>query len=431
MNTYEVGEQQRLPELVRIEDKYQIAKLIKTHPSAQTTGIDGTMSRWLSSVLARARTPQEAITAWRNLQTRGGRHFPQDFSEKQQEFLSLPDEEILQFFAQALQYRECQRPGLAAEMLARRTRKNGHGFNDMHQLRQEDRRSLELLRTQGMKIEITPEFVELIRHHYTKAAVCAVLDAIKNEPILTINGFTQSKVALTIHDMFDHFWTFHQFDTAGLLQKYEAFLSLVGNPHTTDIFKREGELIASICYEWRSSHTPERNFKPILSFEQIARLYRKAEIAGLSPNQLDAYNALKNLDPASDMAQRLASMYSGVLVELMEQRRKHGYIRLLTHDFQPYDVLPLLDLEYLSLVVEGSLLLCKPETETQAYLFKINALVEDFLVRSIQPGGQLEMVVNVDTIQNFDPQNSTVSEARLQWLEEHFYHAATRLNACE
>lgn len=431
MNTYELGEPERLPELMCIENKYQIAKLIKTHPSAQTTGIDGTMSRWLSSVLARARTPDEAITAWRNLKQRAGRNFPEDFSEKQQDFLNLPDAEILAFFAQALQHREHEKPLLEEEMTARRTRKSGHGFNDQHQLRQEDRRSLELLRTQGMRIEITPEFVELIRHHYTKEAVCPVLDAIKNEPILTINGFAQSKVSLTIHDMFDHFWTFHQFDQAGLLKKYESFLALVGNPHTTDIFKREGELIASICYEWRSSHTPERNFKPILTFEQILRLYSKAAPKGLSPNQSSASTQLQDIDPQSDLAHRLVSMYSGVLVELIEQRRKHGYIRLLTPEFEPYDVLPLLDMEYLSLVVEGSLLLCQPETQTQDNLFKINALVEDFLVRSLQPTGELQMVVNVETIQNFEPNHSLVSKARLQWLQEHFYHAATRLNACE
>lgn len=431
MNTYEAGEPSRLQELVRIENKYQIAKLIKTHPSAQTTGIDGTMSRWLSGVLARARTPDEILSTWRGLRHRGGRQFPEDFSEKQQEFLSLPDDEILAFFAQALQHREEEKPAILEEMTERRVRKSGHGFNDKHQLRQEDKRSLEKLRTLGMKIEITPEFVELIRHHYTKEAVCPVLDAIKNEPILTINGFSQSKVALTIHDMFDHFWTFHRFEQAGLLKKYEGFLNAVGNPQTTDIFKREGELIASICYEWRSSHTPERDFRPILTFEQITRLYRKQLRTGLSQNQQDAWAAIQAIDPHSPLAVKLAQMYSGVLVELMEQRRKHGYIRLLTENFEPRDVLPLLDLEYLSLVLEGSLLLCRPEVRTEEYLYKINVLVEDFLVKATQPHGSLEMLVNVASIEEFQPETSLVSEARRNWLQEHFYHAATRLNACE
>jgi hypothetical protein len=431
MNTYEAGEPSRLQELVCVENKYQIAKLIKTHPSAQTTGIDGTMSRWLSSVLARSQTPQQTVIAWRRLQQRGGRKFPDDFSEKQQEFLRLPESEILAFFAQALQHRGAEKPLLLQEMTERRVRKSGHGFNDKHQLKQEDKRSLEKLRTQGMRIEITPEFVELIRHHYTKEAVCPVLDAIKNEPILTINGFTQSKVALTIHDMFDHFWTFHQFEKAGLLEKYNAFLARVGNPQTTDIFKREGELIASICYEWRSSHTPERDFRPLLSFEQIQRLYRKQSSKGLTENQEAAWQALLQIDPESALARRLAQMYSGVLVELMEQRRKHGYIRLLDENFEPYDVLPLLDLEYLSLVIEGALLLCDPDIETEAYLYKINVLVEDFLVRSTQPDGELSLLVDVRTIEEFDPEASLVSEARKHWLREHFYHAATRLNACE
>lgn len=139
---------------------------------------------------------------------------------------------------------------------------------------------------------------------------------------------------------------------------------------------------------------------------------------------------LAHVDPQSAAAQKLSAMYSGVLIELMEQRRKHGYIRRLSTEFQPLEVLPLMDREYLSLVVEGALTLMQPETQAQDALFGINVLVEDFLIRAAQDPTQLHLSVDVKTLETFRPEESQVSSARQAWLWEHFFHTATRINAC-
>lgn len=431
MSTPEIRAQARLNELIRIEAKYQIAQIMKTHPAAKTTGIDGTMSRWLSGILLRAQTPHEALQAWRNLKSRGGRSFPDDFAPKQREFLELPDDQILSFFAQALTYRATPYEEQKDAIKQRMVDKAGHGFNNKHQFRTEEKRSLRQLRENGMCIQITPEYVELIRHHYTESPLCPILDTLKNKPILTINGFANSKASLTIHDMFDHFWTYDLFETHGILNRYDHLLQKVGNPQGTDIFKREGEMIASISYEWRSSHTPERHFTPILTFEQIVRLFTKNKKNGLSHNQERALSILRNLDPHSEEARKIASMYSGVLVELMEQRRKQGYIQILDENNLPTKVLPLLDLEYAALVVEGAHLLCLPETQTGYELYKINVFVEDFLVKATQPNAPLEINLTLDAIRGFDPEKSSVSQERREWLKENFYHTATRITACD
>lgn len=428
--SYEHTSQARLDELVKIEKKYAIAKLIKTHPSAQGTGIDGTMSRWLSGILLRTTTPEQTLTAWRALQTRGERLYPRDFSEKQQEFLNMSDAEVFALSVQAQELKKKRFDTIPEIMTARTQEDSGHAFNDRHQVRQKEKRSLSRLREEGMQITITAEHIEQLQELLHTGADCPVLDKMKNEPILTINGFTGSKVALTIHDLFDHFWTFHTFDQHGLLERYADFLQSVGNPQHTDIFKREGELIASISYEWRSTFSPERSFRPILQFSDLVRLFDKHPKSQTTPNQIRAQQILQSMRPDSPKAEKLAAMYSGVLVELMEQRRKHGYIRKLDASFTPTEVLPLLDREYLALVVEGAHLMMQPENRTQEALFTINVLVEDFFIRAAQDPSQLTLSVTAQTIQEFDPSTSAVSEERQDWLWKNFFHTATRINAC-
>lgn len=428
--SYEHSSEARLAELVKVEKKYAIAKLIKTHPSAQGTGIDGTMSRWLSGILLRTTTPQSTLTAWRALQTRGERQYPQDFSEKQQEFLNMSDEEVMALSVQAQELKQTQFPAIPDLMTQRTVEDSGHAFNDRHQVRQKEKRSLARLKEEGMQITITAEHIDQLQQLLHYGADCPVLDQMKNEPILTINGFAGSKVALTIHDLFDHFWTFHTFEQHGLLERYADFLQSVGNPQNTDIFKREGELVASISYEWRSTFSPEREFRPLVQFSDLQRLFSKHPAQETTPNQIRAKQILDEIDPESPEAQKLAAMYSGVLVELMEQRRKHGYIRKLDEDFTPTQVLPLLDREYLALVIEGAHLMMQPENKTQEALFTINVLVEDFFIRAAQDPTQLTLSVTAQTIQEFDPSQSLVSPERQDWLWENFFHTATRINAC-
>lgn len=39
-----------------------------------------------------------------------------------------------------------------------------------------------------------------------------------------------------------------------MMELYGDFFQSVGNPQGTDMFKREGELTASVSYNWRASY---------------------------------------------------------------------------------------------------------------------------------------------------------------------------------
>lgn len=410
-------------ELVRLERRYEAGEVLKQH--AKIAPLDGTMLRWVSGAMLRARTPETAIASWRGMASRRGRTIV-DFSPAQQAVLNIPDNEIVWLHSQVKTADESIKAALPGRMAERVNGKYGHKWNDRYEQKQSPKRSLEILRERGIEIKISPEDVAYIQAEYTSESDFAILDKVKNKRIASINGLTGSKLSLSIHDIFDHFWGFDTLDKEGVLGRYASFLQSVGNPQNTDLFKREGELIGSIFYEWRSAHLPERQFKPIFTNADIARVFNKASVGRLSPNQQEAVAILENLDPESTEAKRLPAIYSGIAVELMEQRRKHGFIRRLDESFAPTGVVPILDPEYAALIVEVNHILSRDDAKAEKVLFNIEAVIEDYLVGLAQGGANETLVVTPDSIESFDAENSRLSSKRQDWLRKNLFHAATR-----
>ncbi len=416
-------------ELERLEIRHDIAEILKTHPAISKA--DASMLHWLSLTMQNATSLETAKKTWRSLASRNGRNIDTDFSAVQQGILRIPDTEIEPLFEQTQTYLADTKPDLRERVISRMHSTFGHNHTDRAEVNQTEIRTLDLLRQNGVRISISPRDIEQLKNEYTDDAACPVLDRVKNKKIATINGLTDSKISLSIHDVFDHFWTYNKLGASGILGRYQDFLQSVGNPQATDMYGREAELIATISFEWRGSHLPERDFRPIFSLDTIKKVFQKAEYRGLSDNQQSAQAILSELDPKGEEATRLESMYSGILVELMEQRRKHGFIRRLDRNFQPVDNLPLLDPEYLALIVETNHLLCDQETRAQSSLLNTEILVEDYLIALAKGELIQELVINIQDIENFDPTTSRVSQKRLQWLEENTFHTATRADECD
>ncbi len=421
-------EMKELEELKRLEKKSDITQILRTDPVIAQS--DGTLLHWLSNIMLHASKSQDAIRRWRALKKRGNRTSA-DFSPIQRAVLTLPDEQIGTLFDQTQGYLIYTAPGVGDKMQNRISGDHGHRWNDEYEQRQRPKRSLAQLREHGIIISVNPQDIELIRQTSTKDAVCTILDKVKNKRIISINGFSDSKASLSIHDTFDHFWTYDLLDRTGILDRYHSFLQSVGNPQDTDIFSREGELAASMSFEWRASHTPERNFKPLLAFSQIQRILEKTIPTTKTDNQKRAEKILTSLDPQGEEATRLSSGYSGILIEFMEQRRKYGFIRKLDQNYQPIGNLSLLDPEYLALVIEINHLLADPTTQTKNALFNIEALVEDYLLALAQNETTKDLSIKLEDIRTFDPTTSRISPARQEWLRNNPFHTATRRDRCD
>lgn len=427
-NNATTGELAELQEVQRLQKTHDAMQVIKRDPALARA--DGSLLRWTAKTLINSHDREEAAKKWAALNTRQGRTVI-DFSDVQRDALALPEEKVGELYEQVQNTLSVNAPYASAVVDNLVYGDHGHRWNDEYERRQKPKRSLELLRTHGVRISIAETDVNAVRQEYTEDASCPVLDRVKNKKIATVNGLPESKISLSIHDIFDHFWTYDQLEREGVLERYRDFLQSVGNPDKTDLFKREGELIASVSFEWRSSHTPERQFKPTFDLSFIKKIFGNAEINGMTDNQKRALDIVINLDPQGEEATRLGSMYNGILVELMEQRRKHGFIRKLDPDFQIIGNLPLLDPEYLALIVEINHFLCEPKTNATEALFHTETLVEDYLIRLAKGETKDDLVIRIADLETFDPTNSKVSPARQQWLRENTFHTATREDRCD
>ena len=198
-----------------------------------------------------------------------------------------------------------------------------------------------------------------------------------------------NKASLAIHDALDHVWLFHLADLAGLFDKFRALWAGIGDPRRTDLFKREGEAVASIGFGTRYWANIDAGFVPLRFAEQIERhMDALFDLGGLEGRHLDAWRISRELarDPISREAQSLGFVFSNYLVELDEQRRKHGTIKY--RDPATGEVLGELNpwsADYLSFFIEGHHLLNDSKHKHRYTTFRVNHAVEEFFVLGRSP----------------------------------------------
>ncbi|HKB88861.1 MAG TPA: hypothetical protein VKC53_04435 [Patescibacteria group bacterium] len=415
-------------EVKRLEIRHQTGLILLRQPELSQT--DRMLLRWMTGTLIRSDTSESALENWHELRTSRGRG-DRGFTASQKRELSISDDVVRKLHAEVHSYMISSQTGLNETVATQIADKYGHRWNDAYEAKQTPKRSLEVLKDQGMRISIPSEYKSLLVREYEKNEICPILDKVKNTRMVTINGFDNSKTSLTIHDIFDHFWFYAKLEETGILNNYSDFLNQVGNPQNTDIFSREGELIASVAFDYRSKTVSEIEYQPLFNLVQIERVFKHSERAGtLTQNQKKAWEYLKTIDPNSQEGKGLTFVVSGISIELMEQRRKNGFIRVLTNDFKPKSVLSILDPEYVALIVESHGILYKSETETDKTLLYISTMVEDYLIRVVGNEPQEDLILSLDSIKKFDPTKSRVSVKRFQWMKDHLGFTANRRELC-
>ena len=213
----------------------------------------------------------------------------------------------------------------------------------------------------------------------------------------------------------------------GILERYKEFLQTVGNPHLTDILNREGELIASISFTFRFI-VLGNNVNNLISFEEIKSLFETA--TKLTNNQKIVHNILKNKIYDIQYQQQLSSLISDLLIEIMEQRRKHGFIRVLDKNFQITGNLPTLDLEYISLIVETFNTLYERKEMTKKVITNISLIFENYISRVIATNKNHKLNITLDDINHGNSQYPFISDNKIYWIQSHIHTTATRKSQC-
>jgi hypothetical protein len=429
-----------LEELKRLEIRSVVVELLRKDPVLANT--DTSFARKVSGILIRSKSVEDAWNIFRSLKAS---------TQGQQIILKgIGRDEFLRIWQQ-VKITLAHEEQLIYEAIYRRThfeqspdgkRKRGQiRWNDDYQILNSPRRSLEMIRNTGVSIELGNDYIEKLRQQSSQLLVtgsCPILEKIKNDKIFTISGLTGSKASLTIHDLFDHFWTYDLLDREGVFNRYYNFFARVGNPHRTDMFKRESELIASIVFGIRLCRVAEEGFIPIFSLKKIKRILEKSvKTKNSTPNQENALKLLDQIDPLSLEATSLTYTVSNMAIELMEQRRKHGFIKNLeTLDdgsLKPVGVLQILDPEYVALIVEINHMVLDPDNRAEQALFNISAIVEDYLIHIANTSVDTpirQLNVKVSDINSYDESSSSLTEGRKDWLRKNAGFASTKASLC-
>jgi len=303
---------------------------------------------------------------------------------------------------------------------------------DRNQFNDNIDRSLEVMLKRGMVITIDHDNADAIIEAGKIAGegILPVTEYLKNDKILGVSGFMGSKISLAVHDFMDHIWTFNTLRNSGTLEKYSDMFDSIGNPESTDIFKREGEAVASIAFGVRYFQTMPSAFGPIFRSSQIETQFEEMFKAGeLSERHLAAYRNIKVLLRGSMEWQSLGFVFSNYITELDEQRRVYGKIK--QRDPKTRRVLGELDpfsADYLSFFVEAHNQVVSPKNKHRNDLFRFHILLEEYLSSFAKGEIPIDepLTLNLDELKDIDFTKTTLPPKRIQWMFSNYGFSATR-----
>lgn len=305
--------------------------------------------------------------------------------------------------------------------------------NDLYQFNSnETHRSLNEILKNGINIKVDPDSVNKIigALAIVGTSPLPITEAVKNSKMLWINGFKDSKVSHAAHDVMDHAWGFNLLRERRLDQKFAGFFDSIGNPEMTDIYKREGEIIASIAFGVRYGSVQENGFIPLISADNIRNIFEEYYNDGvLSERHREAYKILRTMTPNTREYLSLGFTYSNYVAELDEQRRKHGKIKVRdSKDHLITGELSETDPDFLSVFVELHHEILSSKNKHRNDLFRFHILFEEYLqgIANEQISADQGLNIKIQHLDTYDYEGTTVSADRLRWLSKNYGFSATK-----
>lgn len=365
-----------------------------------------------------ADTPETGLERFRTLQ---------GCTDDQQELLSSNDRQFEDIWYRVDGFFKKQRDKLDAAVSARFTTdsRNGHenrsAFrnNDLYQFKgTETARSLAGVLYNGLEVSVDPDGILILKQaEYERDQQQAPLtELVKNWPILSISGFGGSKLSLAVHDTIDHVWTFDLAEKRGLFKKYEQFFRSIGDPHQTDMFKREGEILASIsfgCRYWERQPGFEPLFNTSFIAEQLARM---ATTGGLYERHERAVSIIERMVPGTEEYDRLGFVWSNYLVTLHEQRRRYGQIK--QRDVESNELLGELNplsADFLCFLIELHHEIGAADKERNTAIENVHSTLEEYL----QSVAQNRSDPNIPLVLRPSSVTDGLPVADVSWLKKH------------
>lgn len=313
--------------------------------------------------------PSEALELFRKLSA----------STPDEVFLfAIPDSEFFDIHAAAHLEWMTERDGFEKEIQERLKEIRRY---DRMQFVPANNRSVTQLRSEGVSFCVDSDKADEV------AAKCpesirdaqSVVELTKNDRVFEVSGFKDAKVSLVIHDIIDHMWTFDLCDRLGLFEKYSTMFSEIGDPASSDIYKREGEAVAAVSYAVRAFDAMSPGFQSIVGIKSILRKVRDWR-GDLNDTHTEALRIVNNIDSDSLEWRSLGFAFSNYLAELDVQRLKFGAIkRRKSTNQRIYSELDPFSPDYLCFFIELHNALIDPGNGHKQALFSMHYLLEDYL----------------------------------------------------
>lgn len=299
---------------------------------------------------------------------------------------------------------------------------------DKNQFAKSKKRSLQSVLDKGIEMEVHPKYVPMLREilqkqsegliperfektasadgldNYTpvyrratqEEAILPLSELVKNLKIVdygfkTRQGPVLGKVSLASHDVHDHariFWLLEReglFDGTATHPGYEGLMGKLTDPKNTNIFRREGELIAQVATDWRSFYDMHPQYDPPVSLKDVRNYFLHSDKQGtpLSRNQSQALAYVEELirtDPDGKLpeSKKLRHIIGGVWQETLEQKRKTDS-SLWQRTDGSYQRMSPTNPEYLAFVIDVSRVLQKHGHELWISLNENNLKMERYL----------------------------------------------------
>lgn len=426
-----------LPEQVRLERRSGIGQILESFPDIR--GNERMFLRKMSRVLYE-KDISTAQTIWNSLT-------PQ--TDKQKIAVTINNETFDLLHSQVQSYLDSKGSPHALQelILASRepgiSKRPGYIWNDKHQASQKEIRSLKTIEANGITIHIPDKDMDILKEHHESNTELPIIERAKNSRIVTINGFKGSLMTLVIHDPYDHFFVSTLLREHGVEEQYKAFFDSIGNPANTDLFSREGELVGAISYAYRVWNMVEKGIQPVITSDKIKNLILKSS----TPNDNQS-RAVEHLDKVVKMNLEQSRKYGYIatscIIQLLEQRRKQGYIRILDKEYDFERNMSLVEPDYLSLIVETVKLLEENEPLVSRAVSNAAILTEEYFhyilksksegphnleKRLIQHTNDQNPVLTMRMVDLLDTSiipNSSLSPQNTQWITDNPGFTATQ-----
>jgi hypothetical protein len=367
---------------------------------------------WLSSTLLTSPNPKTAIARWRSLEQE--KNIDGSWREPRKVF-DMSSSDITSLYKEAQNYHKNSDTTAVPDLVRRifdSAESSPKSCDDRETLQEKHPlRNLASVRKHGFMITLAGDKSDMVKA--AEHPTLPLVERLKNKRLLTINGLPNSKVALLVHDHFDHFLTFDHLDKQGILERYKPFLRSVGDPAGTDIFCREGELVASVAYDWRWANFPYFKQISLFNYDTVSDILKSHNLS--TENQQKAYEILQKRATDKEFIERLPIAISGVYTELMQQRVKHGLIKIINPKKKIEGHMGTMNPEYLALIIESYEELHQNKRKFTKGLENIQLSIEDFLIKSKDKEGS-SIHLSPEKIESFDVSSSVISRNKADWI---------------